>query len=87
MRFKKKDDVYIDKDLINTVDYIEEDTLLHDDSWKWSATEEDALHLTKLRDMADNFDKREILTICSFAVRKYPMNYLQVLAEYISKGE
>lgn len=79
----------IDADLIETLDYIEEDSLLHDDSWKWDTRqEEEAQHVTELLRIADNFDKRELMTICSLTVRKYPLTYLQVLAEYIiSKGE
>lgn len=78
----------IDADLIDTLDFIEEDTLLHDDTWKWDTRkEEEEQHLTELLRIAKNFDKREVLTICSLAVREYTMDYLQVLAEYIVKGE
>jgi len=91
MRLKPKtyreidEEAFINREVIDKVDYIEEDCLLHDDSWKVKDTEEEQeqRHISELWRIADNMDKRELLTICSMSVRKYPFAYLQVLAEWI----
>lgn len=79
------EEAFVNKEIIDRIDYIEEDSLLHDDSWKLGhdAEEQEVRHISELYRVADNMDKRELLTICSLAVRKHPFAYMQVLAEFI----
>lgn len=40
-------------------------------------------HETELARIISNMDKREMITVCCAAIRKYPLAYLQVVAEYL----
>lgn len=40
-------------------------------------------HLTELDRRIKNMDRREMITVCCAAIRKYPLEYLQVAAQYI----
>jgi hypothetical protein len=40
-------------------------------------------HQTELDVRIGNMDKREMITVCCAAIRKYPLAYIQVIAEYI----
>lgn len=78
------EEAFVDEDLIARVDFIDQDGMLHDDSWKVdSSNEEEMRHISELYRVAMNMDKRELLTICSLSVRKYPLAYMQVLAEFV----
>lgn len=41
------------------------------------------VHETELDHRIGNMDKREMITVCCAAIRKYPLEYLQVVAQYI----
>ena len=78
---------YINDKVIERTDSINEDALLHeaeieevDESVKEFL---ERGHLTELDVRIGNMDKREMITVCCVAVRKYPLAYLQVIAEYI----
>lgn len=77
----------INDKVIDRADSINEDVLLHDE-----VTEEvseavkeffERNHLTELDRLVGNMDKREMITVCCVAIRKYPLAYMQVIAEYI----
>ena len=78
---------YINDKVIERTDSINEDTLLHEAEIKEvdEAVKEflERGHLTELDVRIGNMDKREMITVCCVAVRKYPLAYLQVIAEYI----
>jgi acetyl-CoA carboxylase alpha subunit len=77
----------IDDKVIERTDTINEDTLLHDEDTE-EITEEvkeflEQNHLSELDRRVANMDKREMITVCCVAIRKYPLAYIQVIAEYI----
>ena len=77
----------IDDKVIERTDTINEDTLLHDEDTE-EITEEvkeflEQNHLSELDRRVNNMDKREMITVCAVAVRKYPLAYMQVIADYI----
>lgn len=78
---------YINDKVIKRTDSINEDTLLHEAEIEEvdEAVKEflERGHLTELDVRIGNMDKREMITVCCVAVRKYPLAYLQVIAEYI----
>lgn len=78
---------YINDKVIERTDSINEDTLLHEAEIEEvdEAVKEflERGHLTELDVRIGNMDKREMITVCCVAVRKYPLAYLQVIAEYI----
>ena len=77
----------INEEIIERTDHINEDTLLHDEETEEISEEVKELfeqnHLSELDRRVDNMDKREIITICAVAIRKYPLAVLQVIAQYI----
>lgn len=77
----------INEEIIERTNYINEDTLLHDEETEEISEEVKELfeqnHLSELDRRVDNMDKREMITICAVAIRKYPLAVLQVIAQYI----
>ena len=77
----------INDEIIERTDYINEDTLLHDEETEEISEEVKEFfeqnHITRLDELSVNMDKREMITVCCVAIRKYPLAYIQVIAEYI----
>ena len=77
----------IDEEIIERTDYINEDTLLHDKETEEISEEVKEFfeqnHITRLDELSVNMDKREMITVCAVAIRKYPLAVLQVIAQYI----
>lgn len=73
--------------VVERTDSINEDTLLHDESTEEISEEVKEFfeqnHISELDRRVANMDRREMITVCCVAVRKYPLAYLQVIAEYI----
>lgn len=78
---------YINDRVIERTDYINADTLLHEEGTEEvsEAVKEffERNHLSELDRLTINMDKREMITVYCVAIRKYPLAYLQVIAEYI----
>lgn len=77
----------INEEIIERTNYINEDTMLHDEETEEISEEVKEFfeqnHLTRLDELSVNMDKREMITICAVAIRKYPLAVLQVIAQYI----
>lgn len=77
----------INDEIIERTDYINEDTLLHDEETEEISEEVKEFfeqnHITRLDELSVNMDKREMITVCAVAIRKYPLAVLQVIAQYI----
>lgn len=73
--------------IVERADYIYADTLLHEGTTEEVSEEVKEFfeqnHITRLDELITNMDKREMITVCAVAVRKYPLAYMQVLAERI----
>ena len=73
--------------VVERTDSINEDTLLHDETTEEISEEVKEFfeqnHISELDRRVANMDRREMITVCCVAVRKYPLAYLQVIAEYI----
>ena len=76
------DKAFINQDLIESVDLIEEGTYLVDETTKQLMED---MHISELDRIADCMGKRELIAVCMTTVRKYPFAYLQVLADWILK--
>ena len=70
----------INQTVVDRANHINEDTLLHDEDVTEFFEEN---HLSELDRLIENMDKREMITVCCVAIRKYPLAYIQVIAEYI----
>ena len=86
------DEAFVDEELTNRIDWIIDDVLLHDDSWREWEHDIDAQerrHLSELGRICQNFTKSDFAAICIVAFENYPMMYMQIAAEGIQqmKGE
>lgn len=79
----KNSDAYINEDVVNAVDHIVDDEFLDDSYTIGTVDEQEERHISELWRISDNMDKTELAAICGRTIRKYPMIYLHVLAEYI----
>ena len=70
----------INQVVVDRANFINEDTLLHNEDVTEFFEEN---HLSELDRLIENMDKREMITVCCVAIRKYPLAYIQVIAEYI----
>ena len=70
----------INPEVIERTEFIYNGKLLTDEEVKELFEEE---HQTELDVRIGNMDKREMITVCCAAIRKYPFAYIQVIAEYI----
>lgn len=69
----------INKPVLDRIDYVLEDTLLHDDTVKW--TDDEMRDLSELYRMALNMDKKQIAVIIAAAIEKEPYLIYQMMAE------
>ena len=86
------DEAFVDKELTSRIDWIIDDVLLHDDSWREWEHDIDAQerrHLSELGRICQNFTQSDFAAICIVAFENYPMMYMQIAAEGIQqmKGE
>ena len=70
----------INPTVINRTEFIYKGRLLTSEEVKELFEDE---HQTELDARIGNMDKREMITVCCVAIRKYPLAYIQVIAEYI----
>ena len=68
-------DAYINKQALEVIDHIVEDSYLGGTYKIGNASEQEERHISELWRMSDNMDKRELAAICARTVRKYPMIY------------
>lgn len=92
MAKKLNDEAFVDEELNNRIDWVIDDVLLRDDSWKEWEHDIDAQekrHLSELGRICQNFTKTDFAAICIVAFENYPMMYMQIAAEGIQnmKGE
>lgn len=76
----------MDEELNNRIDWVIDDVLLRDDSWKEWEHDIDAQekrHLSELGRICQNFTKTDFAAICIVAFENYPMMYMQIAAEGI----
>lgn len=79
----KDTDAFINAEVWDATNEIIDGDFL-DSSYKiGDATEQEKMIVSKLWRMSDAMEKRDLAVICARTVRKYPMIYLHVLAEYI----
>lgn len=86
------DEAFVDEELTSRIDWIIDDVLLHDDSWREWEHDIDAQerrHLSELGRICQNFTQSDFAAICIVAFENYPMMYMQIAAEGIQqmKGE
>lgn len=81
---------FIDEELCNAVDWVVDDTLLHDETfktWEHDLTKERKRDLSELGRILGNFTKSDFACAVIVAFRNYPYMVLQVIAEEITNKE
>lgn len=87
---KRSDDPFIDDELVDAVDWVIDDTLLHDETfktWEHDLTQERKRDLSELGRILGNFTKSDFACAVITAFRNYPYMVLQVIAEEITNKE
>lgn len=81
---------YINDELLDRVDYIKEDTILHDDSWKtWEKRlgDEESRQLSDWCRTLQGCTQSELAVATIIAMENYPFMVLQIVAEYLVNKE
>lgn len=81
-----EDKPFINEDFTNRIEWIVDDVLLHDDTfkeWEHDIDHQERMHLSELGRMCQNFTKSDFAAVCITACENYPMMYMQIAAEYI----
>ena len=78
------EETLINGKVVERVDYIDKELLLNGE-WEEQRNSSflEKWNISELDRKSAVMEKRELITVCQQAVRRYPMMYLQVLAEYI----
>lgn len=84
MTILEDNEPFINQEICDRSEWITEDTILHDDTFKiHDKEEEEAKHLSELWRMTRAMDKRELAVCTMRAMEKYPFMVMQVVAEYV----
>ena len=86
----RDDEPFINEDLIDRVNWVVDDSILHDDTWKeWEhdIEKQEEMHLSELYRMLENFTKTDLAVATIVAMENFPFMVLQIVAEYIVNKE
>lgn len=78
-RIIKEDEPFINEEFNNRIDWIIDDVLLRDDTWKeWEhdLDRQEQMHLSELGRICQNFSKTDFAAVCITAFENYPMMYI-----------
>ena len=81
---------FIDRKLIDRVDWIMDDSILHDDTfkkWEHDIDQQEEMHLSELYRVLENFTKTDLAVATIVAMENYPFMVLQIVAEYLVNKE
>ena len=83
---KIKNEPYINTDLIDSINWVVDDTILHDETykvWEHDIDKQEQMHLSELRRIVENFTKSDFAAVVITAMENYPFMVMQIAAEYI----
>lgn len=84
----KEDEPYVNEELNSRIEWVIDDVLLHDDSfkeWEHDIDEQERRHLSELGRVCQNFTKTDFAAVCITAFENYPLMYMQIAAEGIQR--
>lgn len=87
---QRTDEPYINEELLSDIDWVVDDVLLHDETfktWEHDLDKQEQMHLSELGRIFENFTKSDFACAVITAFRNYPFMVLQVVAEEITKKE
>lgn len=79
---------YINEEFNERIDWIVDDVLLHDDTfkeWEHDLDKQERMHLSELGRICQNFSKTDFAAVCITAFENYPLMYMQIAAEGIQR--
>lgn len=85
---KIEDEAFIDEEFNNRIDWIVDDVLLRDETfkeWEHDIDKQERMHLSELGRMCQNFTKSDFAAVCIVAFENYPMMFMQIAAEGIQR--
>ena len=86
MSRKEEDKPFVNEELIDRIDWIVDDVILHDETfkeWEHDIDRQEKMHLSELGRMCQNFTKTDFAAIVITAMENYPFMVMQIAAEYI----
>lgn len=87
---RTKSEPYINTDLIDSINWVVDDTILHDETykiWEHDIDKQEQMHLSELGRILENFTKSDLACAVITAFRNYPYMVLQIIAEEITHKE
>lgn len=87
---RSDDKPFVDEELIDSINWVVDDTILHDETfktWEHDLDQQERMHLSELGRIFGNFTKSDFACAVITAFRNYPYMVLQVIAEEITKKE
>lgn len=85
---KIENEAFIDEEFNDRIDWIVDDVLLRDETfkeWEHDIDKQERMHLSELGRMCQNFTKSDFAAVCIVAFENYPMMYMQIAAEGIQR--
>lgn len=83
-----EDEPYINEEFYDRVNWVVDDVILHDDTfkqWEHDLTKQEQMHLSELGRICQNFTKTDFAAVCITAFENYPLMYMQIAAEGIQR--
>lgn len=87
-RIIREDEPFINEELNERIDWIVDDVLLHDETfkpWEHDIDHQEQMHLSELGRICQNFSKSDFAAVCITAFENYPLMYMQIAAEGIQR--
>lgn len=84
----REDEPFINEELNNRIDWIIDDVLLRDETfkeWEHDIDKQEQMHLSELGRICQNFSKSDFAAVVITAMENYPMMVMQIAAEYIQR--
>ena len=88
MSRKREDKPFINEELNERIDWVVDDVLLHDDTfkeWEHDISKQERMHLSELGRICQNFSKTDFAAVVITAMENYPFMVMQIAAEYIQR--
>ena len=87
-KIRKEDKPFIDDELNSRIEWVVDDVLLHDETfktWEHDIDKQERMHLSELGRICQNFSKSDFAAVVITAMENYPLMVMQIAAEYIQR--
>ena len=88
MARRTEDEPYINEELNRRVEWVVDDVILHDETfktWEHDLDKQEQMHLSELGRICQNFTKSDFAAVVITAMENYPYMVMQIAAEYIGR--